>query len=274
LSFFPIKLIKVRKLIIPMEKNFFTTTEASKLLSVSADTVLKWVRAGKIKSYRTPGGHCRIPKDAVSELLPELVSETADVPAEPIGSTAVYKFCWDFYAEAGQIQNQCLNCVAYKSGALRCYEMRDIPEEFGGMKTHCDENCDDCEYFRLTHGHATSALVVSHNEKLVSSLKSESDSIEIKLRFASGEYECAATIDKFRPDYVIIDCSFGTKRTREMCRAISNDTRIPYTRIILTSRSASVKECCDGEVFGWITKPFNAEQLQQLIDGSWRPLTR
>ena len=51
-----------------MAKDYFTTTEAANLLSVSPDTVLKWVRAGKIESYRTPGGHSRIPSEAVARL--------------------------------------------------------------------------------------------------------------------------------------------------------------------------------------------------------------
>ena len=53
-----------------MNQKHYTTSQAAKLLSVSADTVLKWVKAGKINSYRTPGGHYRIPADAVETLLP------------------------------------------------------------------------------------------------------------------------------------------------------------------------------------------------------------
>ena len=43
------------------KKDYLTTTQAAKLLSVTPDTVLKWVKAGKVKSYRTLGGHFRIP---------------------------------------------------------------------------------------------------------------------------------------------------------------------------------------------------------------------
>ena len=253
-----------------MAKSFYTTTEASRLLAVSADTVLKWVRAGKIESYRTPGGHARIPRQAIDSLLPNVGSDSRS-DSNHEHTEVIYKYCWDFYSDSGDIQDQCRNCVAFKSRAVRCYEMRGIPEEFGHMKLRCEDDCTDCEYFQLMQGRATSALVVSRNRSLINSLKSEVDSADIKLKFASSEYECAATIDKFRPDYIIVDCSFGISRTREICHHLSNDDRIPFTRIILTSKTASVKDCCDGEIFGWITKPFSAAQLQQLVDGSAEP---
>ena len=47
-------------------KDYLTTSQAAKILSVSPDAVLKWARAGKIEAYRTPGGHFRIPKSALS----------------------------------------------------------------------------------------------------------------------------------------------------------------------------------------------------------------
>ena len=37
------------------DKNYLTTTQAAKLLSVSPDTVLKWVKAGKLQARRTLG---------------------------------------------------------------------------------------------------------------------------------------------------------------------------------------------------------------------------
>ena len=61
-----------------MIKDYYTTTEAARKLAVSADTVLKWVKAGKIDSYRTPGGHARIPKEAVETLLPKSNAATRE----------------------------------------------------------------------------------------------------------------------------------------------------------------------------------------------------
>ncbi|MBU0984621.1 MAG: excisionase family DNA-binding protein [candidate division Zixibacteria bacterium] len=246
-----------------MAKDYFTTTEAARLLSVSSDTVLKWVRAGKISSYRTPGGHSRIPRDAVATMLPVAGSNGATVL--PQLTEPEYQYCWNFYASEGKIGDDCRNCVAYKSRAHRCYEMRDIPEQFGTLKLHCHASCTSCEYYKLMQGRGTSTLIVSRNRRLADTLQDEANDRDLILRFASSEYECGAIIDKFRPDYVVVDCSFGASRTRDICRHLSSDERIPFTRIFLTSRNADIRDCCDGEIFGWIKKPFTFTQLKDCL---------
>ena len=39
---------------------FFTTREAADILGVTAPTVIKWVKDGRMAAHRTPGGHRRI----------------------------------------------------------------------------------------------------------------------------------------------------------------------------------------------------------------------
>ena len=45
--------------------SFFTTKQAADLLGVSAPTVIKWVEEGRLRAHRTPGGHRRIPVEAL-----------------------------------------------------------------------------------------------------------------------------------------------------------------------------------------------------------------
>lgn len=40
---------------------YFTTGQVSKKCEVSLVTVKQWIRSGKLKAFRTPGGHFRIP---------------------------------------------------------------------------------------------------------------------------------------------------------------------------------------------------------------------
>ncbi len=247
-----------------MARNYYTTTEAAKQLSVSPDTVLKWVRAGKITSYRTPGGHSRIPRQAIDSLL--LRRQSAGGAVEPPVQSAAYQYCWDFYSEHGDVEDKCLDCVAYRSRAKRCYEMRDIPEEFGHLKLHCAGSCTSCEYYRVMHGSRTSALLLTRSRRLIRMIETKASDEEIVLRFASSEYECAAAIDKFRPDFVVIDCSLGRARTRLLCRSLGDDDRIPFTRIILASQSADIKDCTEGGIFGWIRKPFTYQQLRTCLN--------
>jgi excisionase family DNA binding protein len=47
---------------------FYTTTEAAKILRVSTQTVRNYIYSGKIKSYRTPGGHHRVSKEDLQRL--------------------------------------------------------------------------------------------------------------------------------------------------------------------------------------------------------------
>ncbi len=245
---------------------YYTTSEAAKLLSVSPDTVLKWVRAGKIPSYRTPGGHCRISGEVVAGLLSgkgtgaQLIKSKAEAPG--------YSYCWQFYSGPDGIRDECRSCVAYRSQARRCYEMREIPEEFGHLKLFCETSCDACEFYHLTRSEGRSALIVSRNRRWLSDLEAQAPASSLKIGIASGEYECAAVIERLRPDFVVLDCALGRSRTNSICKSLSRDERIPFVRIILTSpESAWAAECAE-EIFGWIQKPFGLKQLQEFIDGA------
>ena len=47
---------------------FYTTTEAARILRVSTQTIRNYIYSGKIRSYRTPGGHHRVSKDDLQRL--------------------------------------------------------------------------------------------------------------------------------------------------------------------------------------------------------------
>ncbi|MBF0521976.1 MAG: helix-turn-helix domain-containing protein [Candidatus Omnitrophica bacterium] len=54
--------------------NFLTTSQAAELLHVTRFTVLSWVKQGKLKAVTTLGGHQRIPREAVLDLLKKIKS--------------------------------------------------------------------------------------------------------------------------------------------------------------------------------------------------------
>lgn len=78
-----------------------STGEAARLLSVEPDTVLKWIKRGKLQATRTPGGHHRIPAASVDRLLGR--------PAA--GSMR----CWQFFGGAGTAPGRCQDCAYYRS---------------------------------------------------------------------------------------------------------------------------------------------------------------
>jgi len=249
-----------------MATEYFTTTQAAQLLSVSADTVLRWVKSGKIASYRTPGGHARIPREAVLELVQADDTHVDTAPA--IGGDATHLFCWDFHSDGEQLSESCCGCPVFQSRSGRCYQMRVDGHDFVSHSLVCPEICDDCEYYRSTRDQSTSVMVVTPSRELRERLDVGTGEADFVLRCVDGAYSCARAVEEVRPDYVVVDCAFGTARTRQICRHLLDDQRLPISRIVLASPQAKLDENCDREVFGWIRKPFTTDDLQDLLDGA------
>jgi excisionase family DNA binding protein len=246
-------------------KEFLTTSQAAKLLSVSPDTVLKWVKAGKIKSNRTLGGHFRIPASEI-----KIFNGGSAIGSDENNKNNIavsYQYCWEYLAAGGPIKPECKECITFRSRASRCYELKDLPGGMGCLNLMCDADCSSCEYFRIVSEQKLNILIFSENEKIVRDLDNLDDNSIFQIRFSGDEYSTATTIQEYRPDYIIVDCSFGKKRTGHICKNLFNDIRIPVVRIILSSKSKDIKDYCDREVFGWIRKPFNIEQLNECIRG-------
>jgi len=246
-------------------KDYLTTTEAAKILSVSPDTVLKWVKAGKIESFRTLGGHFRIPSGA----LDALATEKNDLPI--LDTTArqisTFQYCWEYLSKGGAIKPECHECITYRSRSRRCYELRDLPEGLGCLRLYCKSSCEDCDYYGIVSGQGINVMVLSEGNRILTDYDEDSNN-GIHIRFVTSEYECAMMIEKFRPDYIVVDCTLGKKRTEVLCRSLFNDPRIPVVRLILSSKIKKLSEYCDKEVFGWIKKPFTVRQLMDCIEGT------
>ncbi|MFC1728931.1 helix-turn-helix domain-containing protein [candidate division KSB1 bacterium] len=247
-----------------MEKDYLTTTEAAKLLAVSSDCVLRWVRNGKIKSYRTPGGHARIPRDSINILMNGQNSTEWDFPKEE----KVHEYCWEFLTQGGEVKDECTECITYKSRAIRCYELRDLPGNPGCLRLDCDLTCQECEYYKLVNGKVHNVLILTESRILLKDSFRLDTVHDLKVKMVANEYDCSYVIEKFRPDYIVVDASFGKKRTSLFCNNLFNDPRIPVTRIVLASESREHQEYCDKEVFGWIKRPFTIQQLRDCISGT------
>jgi excisionase family DNA binding protein len=58
---------------------FLTTSQAAELLNISNATLKKFITLGRIKTFRTPGGHYRIRKH---DLLKDLLYSAAKTEGE------------------------------------------------------------------------------------------------------------------------------------------------------------------------------------------------
>ena len=245
------------------KKDYYTTTEAARVLSVSPDTVLKWVKAGKLKSFRTFGGHFRIPQSALDQPRQDLLSLSEIFETSP-----THQYCWEYLADGGEVSKDCRECITYRSRSKRCYELRDLPDGLGCLRVYCQSDCQNCDYYQMVRGQGLNIIMLSENKRLVKNFERLNEHDGYHFRFAESEYECSFIIEKFRPDYIVIDCSFGKKRTGIFCTNLFNDPRIPVPRIILASKTRNLKDYCDKEVFGWIKKPFTFHQLKDCILGA------
>jgi len=65
-------------------KDVLTTAKAAELLGVSTRTAQLWVESGQLPSWKTPGGHRRIPRQAVLDLIEDPSHEDFGVRAHAI----------------------------------------------------------------------------------------------------------------------------------------------------------------------------------------------
>jgi excisionase family DNA binding protein len=61
--------------------DYVTTGEAGRACGVTPGAVKKWIRQGKLRAIRTPGGHFRIPVDEVERLTREVVTAATSTGA-------------------------------------------------------------------------------------------------------------------------------------------------------------------------------------------------
>lgn len=242
---------------------YLTTGQAASILSVTPDTVLKWIRSGILPARRTVGGHHRIEK---SEL--ERIVTPANPEAQPAKSSRrrQFKYCWEFHGK-GTLLSRCKGCSAYQMRAHRCYEVARLAPETGPPKMFCKVSCEDCEYYQIVHEQITNVLVITDNSGLTGALKKEAGNAPFNLEFADCEYTCSALVSRFRPDFAVIDCSLGSQTSRDITNHLAQDPRVPYVRVVLAGNDEEFPEECDKEVFARIERPFSIQDIRECIDG-------
>lgn len=241
-------------------KELISTGQAAELCSVTADTVLKWIKTGRIPANRTPGGHYRIRRETLNNIIAEgsLSGLVENLPRP-------FQFCWEFYKKNGGSMEKCQECIVYRSRAMRCYEMIQLPDESGHARMFCKGSCDDCEYYRVVQGQRLNILVITEQIDLQTELEKQAKDVDFNLRLADDGYHCSMVIENFRPDFVVIDSLIGVKRCKFFTKHLSEDPRIPYVKIILAGEISQVPADCEKVIFAIIDRPFTTSELESLI---------
>ena len=209
-----------------------TTGQAARLLKVTPDTVLKWIKSGRLAAAHTPGGHHRIARHDIEDLIPGPRQKSDQRAGELV-------YCWEYYADGGEVGPHCRECVVYRARALHCYEMSDLPSTAGFAGTYCKTSCEDCAYYQQIHGGRRKVLVVTDSVRLRTRLQSESAAVGIEVEFATCEYECSALVDGFRPQLVVIDCALPADTCTDLCSHLATDPRVPGVQIVLATQEGA-----------------------------------
>jgi excisionase family DNA binding protein len=217
------------------EKNdLLTTGQAAKICAVTPDTVLKWIKKGRLPATRTAGGHYRVSRrdlepwagPSVRQGRPALVGE--ELP-EVEGQEVT---CWEYLSENGRVRADCRDCVVYRVRATRCFLMAGMETDVGHSRKFCHGSCEDCVYFRRLQGLSTKVLFITGDDQLVRELECAGNG-EMVLRFARNGYEASTLVEDFRPAVVVIDVENLSDLGTELLDSLSADPRVSGIRVIL-----------------------------------------
>ena len=123
-----------------------STGQAAERLSVTADTILKWIKRGWIPATRTAGGHYRIAWQDVESRHNLEREETCPITAEREPCTFVH--CWEFFSDEGSARDGCRKCLVFQAQAEKCYEISRLPKSYGFEGLFCTNSCENCSYYQ------------------------------------------------------------------------------------------------------------------------------
>jgi excisionase family DNA binding protein len=232
-------------------RNLLTTGQAAELCAVTPDTVLKWVKKGKLPATRTAGGHYRI---ALPDLEPFMAGfgqrreasgdhgPSASLEPGAISSQAWSHpgaenaqedpACWEYLSEGGEVRQACKQCVVYRVRATRCFLMAGLETDVGHARQFCEGSCEDCVYYRRLQGLSTQVIFITADEDLLARIEwGRGD--PVALRFARNGYEASAIVQDFQPEVLVIDLEGLPDQGMGLLDSIAADPRLPRVRVVL-----------------------------------------
>ena len=239
-----------------------STGKVARLLSVTPDAVLKWIKSGRLRAVRTAGGHYRVAQHD----LDCLISDGVDTRSTGDGG---FLYCWEYFATDGAPGEKCQGCLVYRARARRCFEISSLAEEVGYAGAYCTNSCEGCDYYRDVVGRRKRVLIVTDSDELRRLLLREHSGGEVEIEFAGSEYECSAAAAEFRPEYVVIDGSLPKSLRSSLHSHLASDPRIPGVRIIPATAAAD-EFPADGSMTGVdcaLPRTFCLQDLEDHIRG-------
>ena len=262
--------------------DLMTTGQAAKLCAVTPDTVLKWIKKGKLAASRTAGGHFRVALPDLRPFLAEFGQKGTGVgqwvqthqpdltnhgKREPDGEIP----CWEFLSKDGETRDSCRHCVVYRVQATRCFLMAGLESDVGHSKQFCEGSCEDCAYFQRLQGGSAPVLFVTADRELEDQIECFEEGSVI-LRFARNGYEASSLIQDFRPEVLIIDMEGVPGQGLDLLDSIAADPRLPHVRVILVAPAGQMERMLQRPrhrlVVSILEKPQVCGHLADIVDGS------
>ncbi|NOQ15483.1 MAG: response regulator [Methyloprofundus sp.] len=96
---------------------------------------------------------------------------------------------------------------------------------------------------------------------------------EYEVQCVCNGQECLDAVAQRQPDLILLDVMMPVMGGKETCEYLKNspDTKhIPIVVLSAQSYEDDIKVMLDLGVYGYITKPFDSQQLKKVIEGYFR----
>lgn len=122
-----------------------TTGQAARVCFVTPETILNWIKGGRLKAYRTAGGQYRIRVEDLRAFMAESGMEPDLLDRE----VAFRPPCWAFHdAETARYgsaaASRCCECLVKRSETRNCWELHGLVP----LTVRRMDRCETCAYFQ------------------------------------------------------------------------------------------------------------------------------
>ena len=236
-----------------------TTGQAARLCSVTPDTVLKWIKRGRLSARRTAGGHYRIERHALEPLIAS--PHPAECASwELAGRDPRGLHCWEYLSDRGNVRDECRQCVGYRVRAARCFLMAGLEADVGHAREFCPGTCEECVYYRWVNGLLINVLVITPDDAFTERLAAEEHN-NLTLRFARDGYEASAIVQGFQAAFVVVDEDAGP----DLVSSLNRDGRLPGAKVLLAATHPPDDDEIPDGVWAVIQKPISLRRVAAAI---------
>jgi excisionase family DNA binding protein len=131
-----------------MERYYFTTNDIAQMCNVTRQTVINWIKNGKLKANLTPGGHRRVLREDLLAFFQKNQIDAAIIQDFEDKFRKKTPYCWEYFSMgfAGRSSaHECHGCPVKRAQAQRCFVIAPLRRETENL---CHISCEQCSYYK------------------------------------------------------------------------------------------------------------------------------